>query len=124
MEYNSCQNQSIKSKLVEQNVYLLANPIVELVYSADNEDTYELQETFYQCDENDDPIEVFEYWLVSEWFARKLVEQDELVLFDFLGMYNLWGRQTTGQAILLDHSIGKIAESINILEGQENEWKV
>lgn len=50
--------------------------------------------------------EVFEYWAVSEWLARKLREQGEPVA-EF-GLTHVWGRGTTGQAIALDYVIEKI----------------
>jgi len=65
--------------------------------------------------------EVFEWWLVSDWFAQKLDQEGECVLEEFGCSW--WGRQCTGQAIKMDHVIGQIAEEMEILEGQKNEWK-
>ena len=67
--------------------------------------------------------EVYEHWLVTEWLADRLEEQGQKVLRDFFGL-TVWCRCTTGQAILLDHVISKIAEEMEILEGQKNEWRV
>jgi len=69
------------------------------------------------CDEYP---EIYEYWLVSDWFAGKLKDQGQIII----DVYNqpIWGRQTTGQAILLDHCISMVAEDMEILEGQQNEW--
>ena len=44
-------------------------------------------------------------------------------LKDFFGM-TVWGRATTGQAILLDGVISEICSDMEILEGQANEWNV
>lgn len=66
--------------------------------------------------------EPYEFWIVSEWFGEKLKEQGGIVE-DFMG-FTIWGRETTGQAILLDGIISRIAEDMEILEGQANEWKV
>lgn len=63
--------------------------------------------------------EIFEWWAVSGWLCEKLAEKGACVIKD----HNLWGRTTTGQAILLDHVISQICEDMKILEGQENEWK-
>ena len=67
-----------------------------------------------------DYAEVHEYWIVTEWFGEKLKEKGEIVE-DFMG-FTLWGRQTTGQAILLDGVISRIAEDMEILEGMKYEW--
>lgn len=66
--------------------------------------------------------EVFEWWVVSSWLLEKLKAQGEPILENDFGEW--WGRCTTGQAILLDYSISKIAFDMEILEGQANEWKV
>jgi hypothetical protein len=68
-----------------------------------------------------DPVEIFEYYIVTEWFGRKLKEYGEIVE-DFFGL-TVWGRQCSGQAILLDGVIDRIANDMEILVGQENEWK-
>lgn len=64
--------------------------------------------------------EIYEHWIVSDWMGEKLREQGETVV-GMLG-FNLWGRGTTGQAILLDSVIGRIASEMEILEGQRNDW--
>ena len=66
--------------------------------------------------------EILEHWIVSDWLAARLEEHGERVLRDFFGM-TVWGRTTSGQAILLDYIISEIAAEMGILEGQENEWK-
>ena len=65
-------------------------------------------------------LEPYEFWIVTNWLADKLREKNEIVA-EFMG-FNIWGRLTTGQAILLDDIINRIAEDIGILEGMENEW--
>ena len=63
--------------------------------------------------------EIFEYWIVSSWFAKKLDAEGEPVYY---GFNNIWGRTCTGQAIKLDYVIGKIAADMEILDGQRNAW--
>jgi hypothetical protein len=65
-----------------------------------------------------EPAEIFEWWDVSGWFANRLEAYGECILDG-----GIWGRCTTGQAILLDHVITKIAFDMGILEGQENSWE-
>lgn len=55
-------------------------------------------------------FEAFEFWIVSEWIARKLREQGETVADDLHGL-TVWAR-TTGQAICLDGSVRTIVEGM------------
>ena len=62
------------------------------------------------CDfQNIDPygLEIFEHWIVSEWFADQLEAKGEKVERDFAGQ-TIWGRTTTGQAIFLDSVVEDI----------------
>lgn len=54
--------------------------------------------------DNAEPAEVYEWWIVSGWLANRLEAEGEIV-FDG----DIWGRQTTGQAIKMDYVIQKIA---------------
>ena len=87
-------------------------------------------ETLYKCagcgkyvlesDANEEANEAYEWWFVTSWFAEKLKEHGEMVIDT--GWHYVWGRGCTGQAILLDWVIGKIAEEMGILEGMEHDW--
>lgn len=65
-----------------------------------------------------EPSEIYEWWMVSGFLCEKLKEQGYCVVEDL----NIWGRTTTGQAILLDYVITKICVEMEILEGQRNSW--
>lgn len=65
--------------------------------------------------------EVYEYWSVSDRLGKRLKAMGEIVIEE-CGLC-IWGRQTTGQAILLDYVISLICEEMEILEGQKYEWK-
>lgn len=65
-----------------------------------------------------EPSEIYEWYKVSSWLCEKLKEQGQCVIED----ENLWGRCTTGQAILLDGVISRICSNLEILEGQKNQW--
>lgn len=67
-----------------------------------------------------EPQEVFEWWAVSEYLYRKLKSKG-CVVCDCGSCY-VWGRTTTGQAILLDGVISEICSDMEILEGQANDW--
>ena len=67
-----------------------------------------------------EPAEIYEWWAVSGWFAEKLESYGQSIVD--AGSVKVWGRRTTGQAILLDYVITCIAADMGILEGQENSW--
>lgn len=56
--------------------------------------------------EKADQREVYEWWAVSDWLGRKLKELGHIVID--LGQLTVWGREGTGQAILMDGDIQKI----------------
>lgn len=63
--------------------------------------------------------EVFEWYLVSSFLAEKLNEKGYCVIDND----NIWGRTTTGQAILLDYVITQICADMEILQGQSSSWE-
>lgn len=65
--------------------------------------------------------EAFEHWIVTGWFARKLGDHGEIV-GELFGM-DIWGRCTSGQSISVDGVIRSIANGMEILVGQKNEWR-
>jgi len=65
--------------------------------------------------------EIMEYWAVDNHLYEKLKEMGHPVWDS--GSTKVWGRCTSGQAILLDLAISEICESMEILDGQINSWK-
>ena len=57
-------------------------------------------------DLEEEPQEIFEWWLVSGHLASELRDKGEPVIMHA----NIWGRTCTGQAILLDGVINEIME--------------
>lgn len=55
--------------------------------------------------------EVYEHWIVDNWFAGKLEERGHPIARDFLGL-TIWGRPTTGQSLSLDSVILEIANDL------------
>lgn len=76
----------------------------------------------YKDDEEaeEEPQEIYEYWLVTNWFGEKLRNHGEPV-YERWGNW-IWGRCCTGQSIALDYVVAEIAADMGILEGQENDW--
>lgn len=73
------------------------------------ETEFEAYKDAYETLDLDKPegSEVFEHWIVSNWFADKLAEYGHPVNKDFIGL-TIWGRPTTGQAIYMDGVIEEI----------------
>jgi hypothetical protein len=92
------------------------------------EEENESGETVYKCsccewesDEEPDTEaqEIFEWWLISDYLADKLIDKGEAVI---KGFNSYWGRGCSGQAILLDYVISEICHDMGILEGQDHDW--
>lgn len=65
--------------------------------------------------------EVLEWYAVSDWIGTKLGQRGEVVIDTWGKSY--WGRQGTGQSIILDGVIQQIAYDEEILEGQKYSWE-
>lgn len=80
--------------------------------------SYQLEEMQDELSEienlDSDYIEIYEWWAVSQWLAEKLEEKGEIVAY--AGMTCIWGRRTSGQAILLDHVISDICNDLELLK--------
>lgn len=64
--------------------------------------------------------DVFEWYIVSEMLGEKLKARRHVIFERYPAP--VWGRCTTGQAIMLDGVIDNICHEMGILEGQEYEW--
>jgi len=61
-------------------------------------------------DNGEDQQEIYEYWIVTEWFYEKLKELNEPVI-EWENLY-IWGRTCTGQSIALDYTIDDIRKTL------------
>lgn len=103
---NDTQKQNIARRMVIQEILHIVNQTINMLHK--NEEYPEFEAKNYDINNEDETEpEIFEYWAVSDWLGEKLKENKEIVFecLDFV----VWGRQTTGQAILLDNVIQKIA---------------
>jgi len=64
-----------------------------------------------------EPVEILEYYLVSPWLGVRLRQNGECVLPRY-GAW-IWGRQCSGQAILLDRVISVICNDLDLLVEEE-----
>ena len=106
------QNEKTQ-RLVEQDVYCLQNEVVETFLSKEIFDYDDIQNLYDPNEEeNDDqyPQEIFQWWAVSDYLARKLLEAGEPVIDNDYGTW--WGRTCCGQALHMDYSLQEIAGDI------------
>lgn len=78
------------------------------------------EEFALEFDIEPDTKEPLEFWIVTDYFGKRLQEKGEIV-GEFMG-FTIWGRCTSGQAIMLDCVISEIAKDMEILEGMANSW--
>ena len=89
-----------------ENFYMTDKEILDSIGSYD-EDMSD-QELIDEARNNGEDLnEIFEWYLVSDWFLERLREINEPVIDNNYGEY--WGRCGTGQAIYLDYNIQELA---------------
>ena len=84
-----------------------------LTYNAKEDDWHELsfdeRETLAEeLGFDPQPQEIYEWWAITEWLADNLSSLGQPILKNEYGQW--WGRLCTGQAIILDGIMQKIAE--------------
>ena len=89
-----------------ENLYMSDEEILNYMgsYDEDMSDQEIIDEVRNNCE---DMNEIFEWYLVSDWFLARLREINEPIIDNDYGEY--WGRCCTGQAICLDHNIQELA---------------
>lgn len=108
-------------RLIEESEDLFNNEeISEETHERNLQLIEEAKTEFEEATEESEPADVYEWWLVTGWLCEKLKQQGQVVIES----EGIWGRKTTGQAILLDAVISRICEGMEILEGQQHEWEL
>jgi hypothetical protein len=92
-----------------ENQYLTDEEILEhhLEDIQLNQDSKEITSDMLDDFRYENPQEIFEWYLVSNWFFHKLREINEPIIHNDHGEY--WGRCCTGQAIYLDYKMQELA---------------
>jgi len=113
-------DQSLKAQeLLRRNVILNLNLLIQYLldinrrnWDLNSEDWFgdlflQHKEVEYFLEEDEEPDieyetrEPYEFWVVSDYLGEYLKKKEELITRQW-GFY-IWGRETTGQSILLDH---------------------
>ena len=101
-------------KLRQEDKHIVENELEDDKWFCNNCDYVTAEEPEQEAQE------IYEWWFVTEWLYEQLQAHGEPVIN--CGYGYLWGRGATGQAILLDSVMGEIAEDLEILAGQRNDW--
>lgn len=102
-------DQSIEAqKFLHKNVHVNCGPMIHYLLSVGEESFigHEWYEDLFLASSEEDYEEYsvrepYEFYIVDEYLAMLLKNQNCL-LTDYFGFW-IWGRETTGQSILLDH---------------------
>jgi len=143
-DFDSSVNQEIKFKFVDINVHISVSSLIEATTDYQDgsilenvENLYAIEhycdhEDFCHCEEDEDcececsceeeQQEIYEWWSVSSYLAKKLKEKGQPILEKF--GHTIWGRTCTGQSINHDSLISEICSEMEILEGNKFEWKM
>lgn len=148
IDVNSVSNQEIKRQFIDREVIYCQSMLVDKLLQTDFynygdiDNAYTLfgehgtginecqdcgKHTEIDVDANTcedcfagESVEIFEWWIVSDYLLNKLAEKNQPILrTDY---ENYWGRTCSGQAILLDFVISEICSDMEILEGQKYSW--
>ena len=96
----------IIERIVERDILICISSVVSYSFNEEARERIIINE-YETLDEGD---EVFEYWIVTNWLARKLIEHNECVTE--IDNINVWSRTTTGQSIAIDGVILEIATTL------------
>ena len=96
------------TRTLEQfKTYVIANDIhvnaSALYMSIEKDVEFDSWQNLYELDDDGEgtPVEIMEYYIVSDWLANHLLGLGEPILIDHFCV-NFWGRTTTGQSIDCD----------------------
>lgn len=89
----------------------IGHNVTALVDDLISKEIIEVEDLPSRVDENGDPVDVLEWWLVTECLAIELAARGEAVMCQEQYGILVWGRTTAGQAIHHDSVIKDIFES-------------
>jgi hypothetical protein len=107
--YKSKDEKNFVLRVIAQDIRCLGNELQEL-YANANECWWEDVVNYYDSD--DEPQDIMQWFIVSNWLAGKLEAIGEPVLHT--DSCTLWGRTCCGQSIELDGTIQKIYRNLDI----------
>jgi hypothetical protein len=104
---NSTKDLEVIKNIINTNIYCFCPD--KLIECLQNENSEDFLEAFYKLDDEENPVEIFEYYLVSDWFGRHASALGAPAMFLQNNMW-LWGRTETGVSLEYDNIIPAIIE--------------
>lgn len=93
-------------EMINREVLILANTAIPSLIEKDFEAAEILNDACYDQDA-DEYQEVFQYWVVSDWLCKKLMEKNQPAAF-VMDDLPIWGRTTCGQGLEDDECLKTI----------------
>ena len=114
MGTNEISFQEKCRKFTNREIYVCQTMLVEKLLNEYIFQVEDIENYYIKVEDSDEeePQEIYEWWVVSEWLAYKLKGLGEPILENDYGIW--WGRTTTGQAIYMDSVIRKLVKELDI----------
>tara|TARA_R100001463_G_scaffold53617_1_gene104648 strand:- start:1086 stop:1451 length:366 start_codon:yes stop_codon:yes gene_type:complete len=102
------QEQELTESIINKDVLTLCNELVE--YIGQNGDGGQLEFDNIYDEENDEYVEIYQYFIITEWLYEELSKIGGCVA-EFKGFY-IWGRTDFGQSMQMNHELKTIAKNV------------
>jgi len=116
-------NEERAKNIVKNEIFANQNSLVEKLISNETIPIDDIQNYYAPAEEGSDeeeqPQDIMEWWLVSDWLKDALLKKGEPIIDNELGKW--WGRTTSGQAIYMDGVIKNIASVGHFKSGGKTE---
>ena len=100
------EQQIFIDRLVNIEILTLANELIQDAFKS--EEYIEIQNEYDE--ETDEYIEIFQYWIVSDWLYEQLNKIDACT-FEYKGLF-FWGRTDFNQGLDMNHELKQITRNI------------
>jgi hypothetical protein len=98
---------------IERQIHYLVSGQIEREIDAQSDLADQILSTVAEAiDKYGDPIEIFEWWTVSDDFAFRAEKVGEIIVETPFGI--IWGRQTTGMALVYDPIVKGILQRMPV----------
>lgn len=104
-------DENLKSTLegiITNEIYVMQSSLVDMLIE---ENIIDPDEVINIYDDNDEPIEIMEWYAVSDWLVEKLEEKKETIIKSPYGCW--WGRASCGYPLEDEAELKKIAQELN-----------
>ena len=88
---------------IKNEVYCLDNQVVNHLLNEEEISYDDIINLYNNYGDNTEPQEIFQYFRVSEWLAKRLSELDQPIILSDEFNSSWWGRATFGQSLEMDY---------------------